>query len=155
MLSTLVAIKNHSLQINFQLPAKFELSKYREAIYQMQLPFISINTTQTALVVILVYEISSKRTVWTSESFFFLATMIAAWALLTSASVTTGFNYKLINFNLLPVSYLLLSLRMLEFSNNLFMYIFLIELVSYSFYFQFFGLTYDTNSKLKMKKAWR
>jgi len=31
------------------------------------------------------------------------------------------------------------------------MYIFLIELVSYSFYFQFFGLTYDTNSKLKMK----
>jgi len=59
----LVAIKNHSLQINFQLPAKFDLSKYREAIYQTQLPFISINTTQTALIVILVYEISSKRTV--------------------------------------------------------------------------------------------
>jgi len=153
MLSTLIVIKNHTLQINFQLPARLDLSKFREAIYQAQLPFISIDTTRAALITLILYEVSSKRAVWTSESFFFLATLMAAWILLSSASSTPGFNYKLINFSLLPVSYLLLSLRMLEFSNNLFMYIFLIELIGYSFYFQFFGLAHDKHEKTRVKSV--
>lgn len=153
LLSTLVVIKNHTLQLNFQLPAKLDLSKFRESFYQAQLPFISIDTTRTALLILIFFEITSKRSVWTSESFFFLATLTAAWILLSSASTTPGFNYKLINFSLLPVSYLLLSLRMLEFTNNLFMFIFLLELVGYSFYFQFFGLTFNKNETLKAKSV--